>query len=69
MTVADRAKIIQIGPYQAVRLPEGYRFEGIEVRVSKSGRRLILKPAEQGRDAWPDGFWERFEEDGDFPVL
>src|SRR5437763_1499836 len=40
------AKIFKSGRSQAVRLPKEFRFEGKEVRVSRHGRGVLLKPME-----------------------
>ena len=65
------AKLIQDGDSQVVLLPEEFRFEGTEVRVSKVGDKVILEPLKKqpfdaeawfarldelgGRDFLPDG--------------
>ena len=38
------AKLFTHGRSQAVRLPKEFRLPGTEVRVSRSGRRIILDP-------------------------
>ena len=64
-------QIVHAGRSQAVPLPKEFRFEGTEVRVSKVGDKVILKPLEKqpfdvqawfarldelgGRDFLPDG--------------
>lgn len=40
------AKLFMHGRSQAVRLPKEFRFEGREVRVSRSGAKVILEPIE-----------------------
>jgi antitoxin VapB len=54
--MADRAKIFTNGGSQAVRLPKSVRFPKSqrEVIVRKSGKRVILEPA----DEWPEDFLE-----------
>jgi len=49
-----RAKLFNNGGSQAVRLPKSYRFpdDQREVAVRRSGRKIILEPA----DEWPDEF-------------
>jgi virulence-associated protein VagC len=41
------AKLIMDGESQVVLLPEEFRFEGTEVRVSKVGDKVILEPLNQ----------------------
>ena len=52
--IPERAKIFTNGGSQAVRLPKSVRFPDSqrEVIVRKSGRRVILEPA----DEWPKDF-------------
>jgi virulence-associated protein VagC len=51
--MAVRAKVIQNGGSQAVRLPEACRFVAQrEVLVRREGRRVILEPA----DEWSSDF-------------
>ena len=52
--MAERAKIFTNGGSQAVRLPKSVRFPESqrEVVVRRSGRRVILEPA----DEWSDEF-------------
>jgi antitoxin VapB len=38
------AKLFMHGRSQAVRLPKEFRFEGVEVRVSRVGDRVVLEP-------------------------
>jgi antitoxin VapB len=50
MSAASRrqtAKLFKHGRSQAVRLPKEFRFEGNEVRVSRSGDKVILEPLER----------------------
>ena len=43
-----RAKLVQNGGSQAVRLPKAYRFAAQrEVLVRREGRRVILEPADE----------------------
>ncbi|MBB4153823.1 virulence-associated protein VagC [Sphingomonas jinjuensis] len=42
----DMAKVIRSGGGQSVELPEGYRFEGEEVRIHREGERIVLEPAD-----------------------
>jgi antitoxin VapB len=49
------AKLFMHGRSQAVRLPKEFRFEGLEVRVSRVGDKVILEPMEKppfDYDAW-----------------
>lgn len=41
------AKLFMHGHSQAVRLPEEFRIEGTEVRISKVGDKVILEAAEE----------------------
>lgn len=41
----DMARIITTAAGQAVELPEGYRFDGAEVRVWRDGDRVVLEAA------------------------
>ncbi len=52
--MTERAKIFTNGGSQAVRLPKSVRFpeSQTEVIVRKSGKRVILEPA----DEWSDEF-------------
>lgn len=47
----DLAKVIRSADGQAVELPEGYRFDGAEVRISREGDRVVLEPADRPVDA------------------
>ena len=53
-----RAKIINNGGSQVVQLPEGCRFpeDQQEVDVRRSGRDIILEPADERGDEWPPEF-------------
>lgn len=62
------AKLFMHGRSQAVRLPKAFRFDGTEVRVSRSGDKVILEPMTPPPfdvDAW----WARLRsfDDADFP--
>ena len=49
------AKLFMHGRSQAVRLPKEFRFDGVEVRVSKVGDRVVLEPMQAApfnTDAW-----------------
>ena len=49
----DTAKLFVNGRSQAVRLPKAYRLPGKEVKISRSGKRVILEPLESN---WDDIF-------------
>lgn len=40
----DMARVIRSGEGQTVELPEGYRFDGAAVRISREGDRIVLEP-------------------------
>jgi antitoxin VapB len=65
-TVESTAKIFQNGRSQAVRLPKAFRFKGSEVKIRKEGDKVILEPLP--KDRWPQGFWDDFAPDPDFPI-
>jgi antitoxin VapB len=46
------AKLFTHGRSQAVRLPKEFRFEGLEVRVTKVGDRVILEPLTPAAVPW-----------------
>jgi antitoxin VapB len=48
----DKAKIFWSGRSQAVRLPKEYRFEGVEVRIRRQGRAVVLEPVAAEADEW-----------------
>lgn len=48
----DKAKIFWSGRSQAVRLPKEYRFEGVEVRIRRQGRAVVLEPVAAEKDEW-----------------
>ena len=45
------AKLFKSGRSQAVRLPKEFRFEGKEVRVSRHGDGVLLRPMKVDLDA------------------
>lgn len=45
--LASTAKLFMHGRSQAVRLPKEFRFQGSQVRVSRSGDKVILEPLER----------------------
>ncbi|HEX9687784.1 MAG TPA: type II toxin-antitoxin system VapB family antitoxin [Thermoanaerobaculia bacterium] len=50
------AKIFRNGRSQAVRLPKEFRFEGEEVNIRRSGKKVILEPKK--RRPWPRDYWK-----------
>ncbi len=42
----ETAKIFRNGSSQAVRLPKAFRIPGNEVKIYKSGKKVILEPIE-----------------------
>jgi antitoxin VapB len=53
------AKLFKNGRSQAVRLPKEFRFEGDEVNIRRSGKKVILEPKK--RHAWPKGYWRSWK--------
>ena len=53
----DTTEIIHDGQSQAVKLPEGYRFEGTAVSIRREGEAVILEPLKTRQ--WPAGFFEQ----------
>jgi antitoxin VapB len=52
--MTETTKLFMDGEDQAVVLPDRFRFEGTEVRISKVGDKVILEPLkEQGPDPCP----------------
>jgi len=47
----DMAKVTWSAAGQSVELPEGYRFEGDAVRISREGDRIVLAPLDPVGDA------------------
>ena len=45
--MGDLAKVFWDGRDQAVRLPEQFRVEGSELRISREGRKIVLEPVEK----------------------
>jgi len=50
------AEIVDIGGTQAVKLPEGFRFDADTVSIRKEGEAVILEPVKP--PTWPDGFFQ-----------
>jgi antitoxin VapB len=53
------AKLFKNGRSQAVRLPKEFRFEGDEVSIRRSGKKVILEPKK--RLSWPKGYWQSWK--------
>ncbi len=51
----ETARLFVVGHSQAVRLPNGYRFEGEEVYIKKTTQGVLLLPKDQS--VWD--VWER----------
>ena len=62
------ATVSMVGDDQIVHLPEGFRLQGHEVRVTRDGNGLKLEPVAFDLDAWRaklDGYRDiPFMEDG-----
>ncbi|MBI3462407.1 MAG: AbrB/MazE/SpoVT family DNA-binding domain-containing protein [Planctomycetes bacterium] len=53
----DIAQVICDGKSQAVKLPDGYRFEGNAVSIRREGEAVILEPLKHRE--WPAGFFDQ----------
>jgi len=51
--MSTTAKLFMDGDDQVVLLPDDFRFEGEEVRISKIGDRVILEPIKSSTDDMP----------------
>ena len=58
MTIAE---IIRTEGSQAVKLPEGFQFEGDAVSIRREGELVILGPVKSA--SWPPGFFEKIRID------
>jgi antitoxin VapB len=58
--MSSTAKLFMHGRSQAVRLPEEFRFEGSEVKVSKIGDKVILEPINKQPVDF-DKFWAELD--------
>jgi antitoxin VapB len=58
--MTSTAKLFMQGRSQAVRLPEEFRFEGSEVRVSRVGDKVILEPMKK-QPIDLDKFWAELD--------
>ena len=54
--IMGTAKLFRNSRSQAVRLPKEFRFEGEEVNIRRSGKRVILEPKKPRQ--WPRGYWK-----------
>jgi virulence-associated protein VagC len=50
------AKIVRTEGTQAVKLPEGFQFEGDVVSIRREGDAVILEPVKPA--TWPVGFFD-----------
>ena len=55
------AEIIHTEGTQAVKLPEGFHFEGDTVSIRREGEAVILEPVKPA--SWPVGFFDRIRID------
>jgi virulence-associated protein VagC len=55
------AEIFRNKGTQAVRLPEGFHFEGDTVSIRREGEAVILEPVKPS--AWPPGFFDKIRID------
>jgi antitoxin VapB len=55
------AEIIRTEGSQAVKLPEGFQFEGDTVSIRREGELVILAPVKSA--SWPPGFFEKIRID------
>lgn len=56
------ARLFRNGQSQAVRLPKEFRFEGAFVYVKKSGRAIVLLPAQGSWDSLVESL-DKFSDD------
>jgi hypothetical protein len=57
----NTAEIIHTDGTQAVKLPEGFRFEGDIVSIRREGEAVILEPLKPLN--WPPGFFDHIRID------
>ncbi len=55
------AEIIRTGGVQAVKLPDGFQFDGDAVSIRREGEAVILEPLKPA--SWPPGFFDRIRID------
>ncbi|MCP3735018.1 hypothetical protein M9979_09070 [Sphingomonas sp. RP10(2022)] len=58
------AKVTSSALGQSVELPEGFRFDGDEVRITREGDRIVLEPAEDMAIEWSDEELHRLAQAG-----
>lgn len=54
-------EIIRADTIQAVKLPNGFQFDGDAVSIRREGEAVILEPLKPA--GWPPGFFERIRID------
>jgi hypothetical protein len=56
------AKVFWSGRSQAVRLPKEFRVDDTELKITRVGSALLLRPVRTGLDerGWPLGFFDIF---------
>jgi virulence-associated protein VagC len=60
------AEILDLGDYQAVKLPVEFHIDGETVSIRREGDALILEPMagpESSPSAWPEGFFDQIHVD------
>ena len=57
----ETTEIIHDGQSQAVKLPDGYQFEGTAVSIRREGEAVILEPLKARQ--WPVGFFDQIRVD------
>ena len=55
------AEIFRADGTQAVKLPDGFHFEGDTVSIRREGEAVILEPVKPA--TWPVGFFDRIRID------
>ena len=55
------AEIIRADATQAVKLPNGFHFDGDTVSIRRDGEAVILEPLKPS--SWPPGFFDRIRID------
>ncbi len=61
--VADTAKVFTHDDGQTVDLPEGFRFDAVEVAIRREGQRVILEPIRKSArtQAELDAMWAEID--------
>ena len=62
--MSTTAKLFMHDRSQAVRLPEEFRFEGTEVRISKVGDKVVLEPLKKPPPIDIEAWFARLDELG-----